>query len=233
MDIAGLYELQKIDLNMNKARRRVALIRRKLEEPEELKQARNAVATQHSEVERLQARQLDAELNSRQLAERIQESERRLMSGEVRNARELEALQSSIESMKRQRAQIEEVAIESMQQSEEHQRRLAEQRAALARIENAWLAQKATLEEEETKYRRIYAQLKQQRQQLSARLGAEALSLYSQLVERKAGIAVAAVQNDACSACNMTLPTSVISHARMGDGTPVYCPSCGRILFAA
>lgn len=233
MDIAGLYELQKIDLNMDKARRRVAQIRRKLEEPEELKQARAAVATLRSELERLHARQLDAELNSRQLAERIQESERRLMSGEVRNARELEALQSSIESMKRQRAQVEEVAIESMQQREAHQRQLADQEATLAHLENTWSAQKATLEEEETKYKRFYAQLKQQRQRLSERLSADALSLYAQLVERKAGVAVAAVQNGACSACNMALPTGVVSHARTAAGTPVFCPSCGRILFAA
>lgn len=233
MDIAGLYELQKIDLNMDKARRRVAQIRRKLEEPEELKQARSAVSTQRDELERLQAKQLDAELNSRRLAERIQESERKLMSGEVRNARELEALQSSIESMKRQRAQIEEVVMDSMQRREEYQRQLADHQATLARIERTWLAQKSALEEEETKYKRIYAQLKHQRQRLSERLGAEALSLYTKLVERKAGIAVAAVQNGACSACNMALPTGVISHARTAEGMPVYCPSCGRILFAA
>ena len=75
MDIARLYELQKIDVNLEKVRRRVAQIRRKLAESDELRQARTAVETAQTEMEQLHARQLDAELNGQQLAARITESE--------------------------------------------------------------------------------------------------------------------------------------------------------------
>ncbi|MFO7632316.1 MAG: C4-type zinc ribbon domain-containing protein [Caldilinea sp.] len=233
MDIARLYELQKIDANMDKVRRRVAQIRRKLGESETLQQTRADVEVTRTEQEQLHARQLDAELNGRQLAERIQESERRLMSGEVRNAKELEALQASIESMKRQRSQVDDVALDSLQRSEELQRQLAEQRAVLAQLEDGWQTEKGSLQEEETKYRRMFGQLKQQRQSVSDRLGADALSLYTQLSERKAGTAVAAIQNGMCSACNVSLPTGIVNNARNTEGPPVFCPSCGRILFAA
>jgi len=228
-----LYELQKIDVNMEKVRRKVAQIRRKLDEPEALKRARTEVAASRATVEQLHARQLDAELNGRQLADRVQESERRLMSGEVRNAKELEALQASIESMKRQRSQVEDVALDSLQRSEDTQQQLAGQQTALAKLEEAWKTEKKTLEEEELKYKRMFAQLKQQRQSVSSRLDADALALYQHLGERKAGIAVASVQNGTCSACNVSLPTGVVSSARISEGSPVYCPSCGRILFAA
>lgn len=232
MDIARLYELQKIDVNMDKVRRKVAQIRRKLEEPETLQQARAAVVATRTNIEQLRARQLDAELNSRQLAQRIQESEHRLMSGEVRNAKELEALQASIESMKRQRSQVEDVALDSLQRSEDAQRQLNEQEVTLNQLEQAWKVEKQMLEEEELKYKRMFAQLKQQRQSASSRLSADALALYKQLGERKAGIAVASVQNGTCSACNVSLPTGVVGNARVAEGQPVYCPSCGRILFA-
>ncbi|MFN3331501.1 MAG: zinc ribbon domain-containing protein, partial [Caldilinea sp.] len=96
-----------------------------------------------------------------------------------------------------------------------------------------WKTEKQALEEEELKLKRIFAQLKQQRQSVSGRLSDDALTLYRQLSERKAGVAVAAVQNGACSACNVSLPTGVLSNARAAEGQPVYCPSCGRILFAA
>lgn len=233
MDIARLYELQKVDANMEKVRRRVAQIRRNLGESEEVRQARAATAATHAARERLHATQLDAELNSLQLAERIQESERRLMSGEVRHTKELEALQASVESMKRQRSQVEDVALESFQQREEADQQLVAQRATLAQVEETWEAAQAALQQEEAKYKRMYAQLKQQRQEASDRLGADARALYAQLAERKAGIAVAAVRHGTCSACNVSLPTGVVSSARLIEGNPVFCPSCGRILFAA
>lgn len=233
MDIARLYELQKIDANMEKVRRKVAHLRRKLDEPATLQQARADVVASRAAVEQFHARQLDAELNGRQLAERIQESERRLMSGEVRNAKELEALQASIESMKRQHSQVEDVALDSLQRGEDAQRQLAEQQVTLTTLEQQWKTEKQALEEEELKLKRIFAQLKQQRQSVSGRLSDDALTLYRQLSERKAGVAVAAVQNGACSACNVSLPTGVLSNARAAEGQPVYCPSCGRILFAA
>lgn len=232
MDIAKLYDLQKIDANMEKIRRRVAHIRKGMGESDELRQARTAVTETRAELERLRTRQLDAELNGRQLAERIGESERRLMSGEVRNAKELEALQASIESMKRQRAQIDDLALESFQRGDETERQLKEKETAQGAVEAAWRSAQEGLQQEELKYRRAYAQLKQQRQTLSERIGAETMAVYTRLSERKAGVAVAAVQNGMCSACNVTLPTGVVSNAHIQEGDPVYCPSCGRILFA-
>ena len=233
MDIARLYELQKVDANMEKVRRRVAQIRRNLGASEEVRQARTAAEATRAAREHLHASQLDAELNSQQLAARIQESERRLMSGEVRNAKELEALQASVESMKRQRSQVEDVALESLQHREEADQQLAAQRATLAQVEETWKAAQVTLQQEEAKYKRMYAQLKQQRQEVSERLGDDARTLYAQLAERKTGIAVAAVRNGTCSACNVSLPTGVVSSARVIEGNPVFCPSCGRILFTA
>lgn len=232
MDIARLYELQKIDANMEKVRRRVAQIRRNLGESDELRTVRAAVATTQATVERLHAHQRDAELNGQQLGDRIKASEHRLMSGEVHNAKELEALQASIDSMKRQRSQVEDDAMATFQQREEAERQLVDQRAQLAKVEAAWQTAQAALQQEEAKYKRMYAQLKQQREGVTARLGADALALYTQLVERKAGVAVAAVQNGSCSVCNMSLPTGVVANARTIEGNPVFCPSCGRILFA-
>jgi len=231
VDIARLYELQKIDANMEKVRRRVAQIRRNLGESDELRTARADVEATRTTIERLQAHQLDAELNGKQLGERIKASEHRLMSGEVHNAKELEALQASIESMKRQRSQVEDDAMATFQQREEAERQLVAQRATLAQVEATWQTTHAALQQEEARYKRMYAQLKQQRQGVVERLGADALTLYTQLAERKAGVAVAAVQNGSCSACNVSLPTGIVANARVIEGNPVYCPSCGRILF--
>lgn len=233
MDIAKLYELQKLDANMLKVRRRVAQIRQQQGEPDDLNAARAVAAATQAEQEQLRAAELSAELTSQQLARRIQDAEQRLMSGEVRNPKELESLQSSVESLKRQRTGAEEAALAAFQRGEEVAARLAREQALLAEVERTWQAEQENLTQEENKLKRIYAQLKQQRQPIVDRLGAPAIELYTQLGTRKAGVAVAAVKNGTCGACNVSLPTGVISSARADEGDPVYCPSCGRILYGA
>ncbi|MCB0138210.1 MAG: hypothetical protein KIT77_28485 [Caldilinea sp.] len=233
MDIAKLYELQKIDTNMLKVRRRVAQIRQQQGESDELTAARAAAAATQAEQEHLRAAELDAELLSEQLVERIHDAEQRLMSGTVRNPKELESLQASIEALKRQRAGAEEAAMTAFQRGEEVTARLAREQAALAEVERTWQAGQEELTQEENKLKRIYAQLKQQRQPVVDRLGAPAVELYEQLGTRKAGVAVASVKNGTCGACNVSLPTGVVSSARIEEGDPVYCPSCGRILYDA
>ncbi len=231
MDIARLYELQKIDTNMLKVRRRVAQLRRQQGESDDLKTARSAAAATQTEQEHLRAAELDAELLSEQLAERIHDAEQRLMSGTVRNPKELESLQASIEALKRQRTQAEEAALSAFQRGEEVTARLAREQAALSDVEATWQAGQADFAQEENKLKRIYAQLKQQRQPIVERLGTPAMELYDQLGARKAGVAVATVKNGTCGACNVSLPTGVVSSARIEEGVPVYCPSCGRILY--
>jgi len=233
VDIAKLYELQKIDANMLKVRRRVAQIRQQQGESNELKEAGAVATATQAEQEQLRAAERSAELTSQQLARRIQDAEQRLMSGEVRNPKELESLQSSIESLKRQRTGAEEAAIAALQRGEEVTTRLLREQEILAEMERSWQAEQENLTQEENKLKRIYAQLKQQRQPIVDRLGGPAMELYTQLGTRKAGVAVAAVKNGTCGACNVSLPTGIISSARADEGDPVYCPSCGRILYSA
>ncbi len=49
---------------------------------------------------------------------------------------------------------------------------------------------------------------------------------------RRAGVAVATIVNGQCSACNVKVPTGVVSAAHSAT-VPAYCTSCGRILVLA
>ncbi|MBK8048423.1 MAG: hypothetical protein IPK16_15685 [Anaerolineales bacterium] len=44
---------------------------------------------------------------------------------------------------------------------------------------------------------------------------------------------MAPVRNSQCGVCHIQVPTGVASAARSRKDEAVYCPSCGRILFAA
>ncbi len=232
MEIAKLYELQKLDVNLEKARRKLAQLQQALGESEELEGARKTVAAAEVELHRWHATQKNAELESQSLAQQIAAKDKELMSGRVSQPKELESLQANIEALRRQRSSIEDSGVEAMTQVETLTAQLAGARQSLQGIETQWQAGQSTLLLEDAKYKRIYAQLKQQREAGAKALPAADLKYYEDLRKRKAGIAVAPLQNGQCGVCHILVPTGVVSAVRSRPGEAVVCPSCGRMLFA-
>lgn len=233
MDIARLFELQKLDINMEKLRRRAQQIKQAQTESDELKAARAASHAAEQELHHWHAAQKNAELEAESLTQRIQESETLLMSGKVRHAKELESLQDSIESLRRQHARVEEAGVEAMLQVEAATAQVAVADGTLQTVEESWRSGQTDLTQEEMKVKRLYAQLKQQRATAATGIEPETLALYDHLRERRAGIAVAPVQNGMCGVCHVQLPTGVVSAARNRHDEATYCPSCGRLLYAS
>jgi hypothetical protein len=232
MDTARLFELQKLDMNMEKLRRRAQQIKQAQVESDELKAARAASHAAEQELHHWHAAQKNAELEAQALTQRIQESETLLMSGKVRHAKELESLQDNIESLRRQHVRVEEAGVEAMLQVETATIQVDATHAALRTVEEGWRSEQAELTQDETKVKRLYAQLKQQRATTAAGIDPETLALYDHLRERRAGIAVAPIQNGMCGVCHVQLPTGVVSAARNRHDEATYCPSCGRLLYA-
>lgn len=230
-EAAKLYELQKIDTNWEKLRRRLLQLQKLLEEPEELRAHRARLADTVAAFDSTLARQQNAELEAQGLAERIRSGERKLMDGSVHNPKELESLQASVAALRRQRAAVDDVGVAALMQGEELAARRAGEEKALAAAEQVWAARHAELAQEDAKLRRLAVQLKAQRARLVESLPAPDVALYEDLRKRKAGVAVALVENGLCAACHVRVPTGVASSARMGR-EPVYCTSCGRILVA-
>jgi predicted nucleic acid-binding Zn-ribbon protein len=232
VDVAKLYELQKTDLTWEKVRRRLVQLRNLLAESDELKQQRKIVADLEAEQQQWQTKQRNEELEAQSLALRIKSSEERLMSGQVRNPKELESLQASVAALRRQRDAVETSGVEALLKQEEITALLAQARATLQQVEEKWKSSQAELLQEETKLKRAFVQLKKQREALATVLAGEQLQRYEDLRQRKAGIAVAAVERGLCGACHVQVPTGVASAARSQVGAPVLCPSCGRMLYA-
>ncbi len=229
---AKLYELQKIDTTWEKVRRRLVQIRALLVESDELKAARQQLTTLDAEQQQWHAQQRNAELETQTLRERFQVTEQRLMSGQVTNPKELASLQSSLEALRRQQDQVETTGVEALLKVEELNNAVEQQRKIVQTVEQKWSASQAELVNEETKFKRAFVQCKTQREKLAAELGAPLLKRYEDLRQRKAGVAVAAIEREMCSACHVRVPTGVVSAARSQAGDFVICPSCGRILYA-
>jgi uncharacterized protein len=231
-DVAKLYELQKTDLTWEKVRRRLIQLRNLLAESDELKRQRKTVADLEAEQQEWQTKQRNEELEAQSLAGRIKNGEDRLMSGQVRNPKELESLQASVEALRRQRATVENNGVEALLKGEEITATLTHARSTLQQVETKWKSSQTELLQEEAKLKKVFVQLKRQRETLAAALAGDQLQRYEDLRQRKAGVAVAAVERGLCGACHVQVPTGVASAARNQMGAPVLCPSCGRMLYA-
>lgn len=232
MDIAKLFELQKLDVNLEKARRKLVQLQQALGESPEVKQARQTVASTEAELHRWNAAQKNAELEAQTLGQQIAAKDKELMSGRVSHPKELESLQANIEALRRQRVGVEDSGVEAMTQVETLSRQLAGEQRSLQQLEEQWKGGQAELLQEDAKYKRIYAQLKQQRETSAKALPPIDLKYYEEMRKRKAGVAVAPLQNGQCGVCHILVPTGVVSAARSRKGEAVLCPSCGRVLFA-
>ena len=231
-DATKMYELQRVDLTWVKVARRLQQLQELLGESDELRTARQQVAQTQADLHTWQAKQKNAELEDKSLAERITATEERLMSGTVRNPKELEALQQNVEALRRQRETVAEEGVTAMTQAESLAVRLVTEQAALSSIENGWNGNQSELREEETKLKHNGVLLKRKREQIVSGMNDTLRQQYETMRKRKAGVAIAAVQNGNCSACHVKLPTGVVNGLR-GASSMVICPSCGRYLFAA
>ena len=225
----ALLKMHEIDSMYDKIRRRLLLLRRESEGSAELIALREQAQTIDEELHAARTEQQDLELESRTLTERIRESEQNLMSGELSNPRELEALQSSIDSMKTLRTELEDKSVERLVLVDSLQGSLQEKRATLDEQEQLWSERKAAIEAETDQRKKEYVYLKRARQKVSEHLSEDNLELYEHLRRRKNGVAVARLEEEVCGACHTQVAVGILNNVRYSDEL-LNCPSCGRIL---
>lgn len=232
VNIASLYDLQKIDVALIKARQRLRQIQQALEESDELKQARRQVAETEAELNHWEAKQKDSELESQSLAQRISSTDATLMSGDIKNPKELESMQASLEALRRQRESVDDQSVEAMLMVEQISARLATQKSTLSQLLGDWKSQQTELIKEGKALQKQAKQFKVQRTALAEKMSDTLVERYEQLRKRKAGIAIAPLRGDSCGACHMQVPSGVISAVHSSQSKEVLCPSCGRILIS-
>ena len=226
---AALLKMHEIDSLYDKVRRRILLLNRAVEGSTELEALREEVDAIGEELQGTRSEQQDLELESRSLTEKIRESETNLMSGELQNPRELEALQSSIDSMKEHRTDLENRSVERLVMVDSLQATFEKKQANLAENEQQWTDRKTAFETEIDQRKKEYIYLKRARAQVADVLSEENLEMYKHLRRRKNGVAVALLEDEICGACHTQVAVGILNNIRYSDDL-LSCPSCGRIL---
>ena len=162
---------------------------------------------------------------------KIQEAESTLYGGSVRNPKELQDLQADIASLKKRLASIEDQELEAMLTVESAQADLKSKHDDLNKIQIHFGDKNKILITEQESLSHDLADLQAERNATVGPVESGILITYETLRKQRRGLAVAEVSENACRACGTTLNAALQQSARHAMEL-VFCPSCGRILYA-
>lgn len=225
-----LYELQEIDLEIDAKNEALTLVVSRLGDSEALAEARVSLATDEERLMELERSQRDVEREVEDLRSKVALLEEKLYGGSVKNPKELASLQEQVEHLKRKRRGQEDKVLDIMTEVEAMQKNVSLKSREVARIDEDWRAEQATLSGEQAELNAALADLDQKRKDLISRIDAASLELYQGLRRKRQGRAVAKVEQGMCQGCRIVLPLNVLQRARIGQEL-VQCSSCERILY--
>ena len=186
------------------------------------------VDTEDSDLGREQSK-LEADIEL--VRSRQQKDQQRLDAGQVSSPRELENLQSEIESLKRRQGDLEDEELEIMEKREVVQTRLQELRDEREQL-IATLA--ATEQRRDATFAEVDAETEktsQQRSDMAAAVPDELLALYEKIRAASSGVGVAALHRGRCEGCHLQLNTTDLNRLRDApEDDVVRCEECRRIL---
>ena len=229
-----LLELADLDAELGRLEHR----RKGLPEHAELSQLEQRDRELRDEVATLEAREGDlkrgqakADADVEQVRSRITRDRTRLDAGQVNSPRELENLQSEIESLLRRQSDLEDVELDVMERLDAAQGRLKEavaERASIsADIEAVTTRRDAALAE----LAELTAHAAGRRAAAAAQEPADLMELYERLRAQHGGVGAAALRGRQCQGCHLTLNSGDLSVIRAAPADDVLrCEECRRIL---
>lgn len=226
-----LYQLQKIDSQLDQIQQRILVIQNEIANDTRLASAREESNRIHAQVEQVQRslKKIEHEVESRRL--KLEQSEANLYSGRIKVPKELQDLQSEVASLKRGISGLEDQQLEIMIQLESVRSAYEDAQQQKAQTEALVTQQHAGLIGEQSRLENDKERLLIERNAVVSQVLENNLTQYNNLRQRKQGIAVAAVEDYACTACGAGLTPAQCQAAR-SPAAIVYCPSCGRIIYA-
>ena len=231
MNVHALWDLQEIDLALDRIAQDLAKVEAALQEPAVLRELREALAATETNLQRLSVRQKDLELALESLNERLQDLQHRLYGGYITDLKEITASQEKETEMLRRRSALEDELLEVMESLDATREETRALQERLAEEETRWNQERAKLLQQREQLLAERKTLHRRRERLVTRLSRDLLLTYEQLRQQKYGMAVARLDRQVCLACGVEVPVSVARQVRLEENL-IFCPTCGRILVA-
>lgn len=229
-ELAILVRLQGIDLELNKIYEEKASVPKYLEDLQERLSAKESELNELNErITEIQKRKVDVEDEFELENVRFGKSQKKLSS--LKTNREYQALQKEINEIKKTNTAREDEILAIMEETSSLQEEVKEKMKQVKQYRKEIKEEKKHVKELETSLDTKTAALTEERQTVSKDISPDLLAKYNFLKERRACVAVAAVTDGVCSACNMNIPPQLYNEL-LRDEKILTCPSCQRLIYA-
>jgi len=229
---AHLLDLQQLDLAIDRLRTRaaalttgseLAAVRREADDAE----ARSGELKLQLDVLDREGSKVEHEIDS--LTQKAAAEERRMSSGSVANARELDAIGHEITNLKRRIADREDEMLAIMERRETVEAAAKEAEAFAGTQRDRVAGVRSTSDAELAQVEAELQTRETERGAAAARIDPDTLELYEDLRRQKKGVGAAALIDNVCQGCHEQLSAVELDKVRHTSDTP-RCEYCRRIL---
>jgi predicted nucleic acid-binding Zn-ribbon protein len=223
-----LYDLQQIDLEIQKQQEALSDISHQLGESEALLKVRAELLDEEKHLAEMEQQQRDVEGEVEDLRSNIAQLNDKLYGGKIKNPKELVSFEKELEIFKSNLRKKEDNLLDLMTDMEATQDKIKSDRERVKKLEGEWERGQKLLVQRQAEVKSRLSELSQRRQALTSEVAPQPLELYEGVRLRK-GQAVARVEQGRCHGCHLTLSMNELQRARAG--ALAQCSSCGRILY--
>jgi predicted nucleic acid-binding Zn-ribbon protein len=225
-----LRELQAIDSYIDRLRQELNQLDSGERIRAKLEQTRQRMEDIKQRYEASYAAAAEQERRLQELDERIRRAEAELYSGRITNPRELQLMQQEIENAKKTRDELDLQMLQLWETLETMKRDIDASERDLRQIERFYEAHMEDYRQRKAALEGEIAFNEQEREKLAQQIDPEVRQRYQTLRERLGGIAVAVVEQKACSVCHTLLTPYTLKRLETEEAL-ITCESCGRLLY--
>ncbi len=223
-----LYQLQELDIEIEKEEQSLALKSKQLGKRDILDALKAKLTAAQKHLDELKRQRHDAEWQVDDLLNKIAVTEQQLYGGKVTNPKELSGLQHETNTLKARNDKLQDDALAIIELVETAEKDVNSITGDYQTAEEEWQREQKQLSEDIKQLQASLTDLKDKRGGLTGQIDATTIALYERIRQQKK-LAVAKVEQGICHACRISLSASALQKARSGQ--PVQCGTCGRILF--
>ncbi len=148
----------------------------------------------------------------------------------VQNAKELSAVDKEINGAKKDISETEDQNIKLLDEIDNLKKGISEEDQIITEEQKRIDELKQKIETEKNNANNELKALEQERKKIANTLPQELLEEYEFIFRKRESKAIAAIRNDVCTGCNMSIPPQTINDVKKGFEI-IYCQYCSRILY--
>lgn len=228
--VSEIQTLQELDDQGATFRAALESVEAKLRGDPALDEARRRLAAAETELAPVKKDQVRVDGQLKMLTSKIEAEEKRLYSGTVTNAKELQNIQHEVDSLKEQRLRLEDQLLATELRLDSASREHSAAAQDVAEREKARSVHVEGWKHEVRSLNDSIARADARREGQKTKISPRSLAVYEDVRRRKGGMAIARVQGSTCGACRVQMPDSVRKKA-FNSEVLAQCPNCERILY--